>query len=79
MNIWSGTRYDPFKLDLFGLKENTMSDAAVKCLKHINYISKSNIVSNVNGVLSRREVDEPVDLVEQNKQIVPPQKFKVSY
>ena len=29
LNIWSGTRYDPFKLDLFGLKENAMSDAAV--------------------------------------------------
>ena len=79
LNIWSGTRYDPFKLGLFGLEENTMSDAAVKCLKHINYISKSNIVPNVNGVLSRREVDEPVDLVGQNKQRVPTQKFKVSY
>ena len=65
LNIWSGTRYDPFKLGLFGLEENTMSDAAVKCLKHINYISKSNIVPNVNGVLSRREIDEPVDLTIQ--------------
>ena len=33
----------------------------------------------MNGVLSRREVDEPVDLVGQNKQRVPTQKFKVSY
>ena len=56
-----------------------MSDAVVKCLKHINDISNSDIVRKANGVLSRREVDVPVDWIEQNKQRVSRQKFKVSH
>lgn len=55
-----------------------MSDAVVKYLKHINDISNSNIVRNSDGVLSRREVDVPVDWIRQSKQRVPRQKFKVS-
>ena len=79
LNTWCGTKFDPSKLDLFDIECNTMSDAVVKCLKHINDISNSNIVRNRNGVLSRREDDVPVDWIGQNKQSVPPQKFKVSY
>ena len=55
-----------------------MSDAVVKYLKHINDISNSNIVRNSDGVLSRREVDVPVDWIRQSKQRVLRQKFKVS-
>ena len=52
LDTWSGAKFDPSKLDLFGLEKNTMSDAVVKCLKHINDISNGNIVRNADGVLS---------------------------
>ena len=35
LNALAGANFDPSKLDLFGLKKNTMADAVVKCLKHI--------------------------------------------
>ena len=60
LDNWPGTKFDPSKLDLLGLEKNTISDAIIKSLKHVNNISNSNIVRNVNGVLSRREVDVPV-------------------
>ena len=78
LDTWSGIKFDPSKLDLFGLEKSIMSDAVVKCLKQINNISNSNIVCNADGVLSRREVDVPVDWIRQNKQRVSPQEFKVS-
>ena len=56
-----------------------MSDAVVKCLKHINDICNSNIVRNADGVFSWKNDDVPVDWIGDNKQRVPPQKFKVSY
>ena len=56
-----------------------MSDAVVKHLNHMNNISNSNIVRNADGVLSRREVDTPVEWIGKNKQRVLPQKIKVSY
>ena len=55
-----------------------MSDAVVKCLKHMNDISNSNIVRK-SGVLPRKEVDVPMDWIGNDKQRVPLQKFKVSY
>ena len=48
LNNWSGSNFDPSKLGLFGLEKNTMSDAAVKCLKNMNDISNSNIVRNAD-------------------------------
>ena len=78
LDTWSEIEFDPSKLDLFGLEKRIVSDAVVKCLKHINNISNSNIVCNADGVLSRREVDVPVDWIGQNKQRVSPQEFKVS-
>ena len=36
LDAWSGTKFDPSKLDLFGSEKNSMSDAAVKWLKHIS-------------------------------------------
>ena len=78
LNTWAGTSFDPSKFDLFGLEKNTMSDAVVKCLKHVNDICNSNIVRNADGVFSWKEDDVPVDWIGDNKQRVPPQKFKVS-
>ena len=48
-DTWSGTNFDPSKLDLFGLVKNTMPDAAVKCLKHISDISNSSTIRNADG------------------------------
>ena len=55
-----------------------MADAVVKSLKHINNISNSNIVQNAD-LLSRKEVEVPVDWIGENKKSVPPQKCKVDY
>lgn len=55
-----------------------MANAVVKCLKHINEISISNLIQNANSLLSRREVEVPIDWVGENKKRIPPQKFKVS-
>ena len=56
-----------------------MTDAVVKCLNYMNDISNSNIVRNADGLLSRREVEVPVDWIGDTKKCVLPQKFKVSY
>ena len=79
LDTWSRTSFDPSKLDLFGLEKNTMSDAVMKCPRHINDISNSNDIRNADGLLSRREVGVPVEWIGENKCRVPPHKFKVSY
>ena len=79
LNGWAKTSFDPSKLDTYGLEENMMTNAVIKCLKHMNDISSSNIIRNADGWLSRREVDAPVAWVGEHKQRLPPQKFKVSY
>ena len=48
------------KLDTYDLEKNAMNDAVIKCLKHMNDISNSNIVRNADGLFSRKEVDAPV-------------------
>ena len=67
------------KLDTYDLEKNAMNDAVIKCLKHMNDISNSNIVRNADGLSSRKEVDAPVAWVAEHKQRLLPQKFKVSY
>ena len=67
LNNWVGTKFDPFKLDLFALEKNSMTDAVVKRLKHMNDISNSNIVRDGNGLLSKKEVEVPVDWIGEKK------------
>ena len=55
-----------------------MVAAVAKSLKYINNISNSNIAQNA-GLLSRKEVEVPVDWIGENKKSVPPHKFKVDY
>ena len=78
-NAWAKTPFDLLKLDTYGLKKNTMNHAVIKYLKHVNDTSNSNIVCNADGLLSRKEVIDPVAWVGEHKQRLPPQKFKVSY
>ena len=61
LNAWAGTDFDPSKPDLFGIEKNTMADAVVKFLKHINEISNSNLVRNADGFLSRRKVEVQIE------------------
>ena len=42
-------------------------------------ISNNDSTRNADGVLSRREVDIPVDWIGENSQRFAPQKFKTSY
>ena len=79
LNARAGTNFDPSKLDLFGLEKNTMADAVVKYLKHINEISNSNLICNADSLLSQREIEVPIDWIGENKNRIPPQKFKVSH
>ena len=79
LNDWARTKFDPSKLNLFGLEINTMTDAVVKCLKHMNDVSNSNIIRNADDFLSRKEVEVPVDCIGEIKKHIQPQKFKVSY
>ena len=44
LNKWTGVDFNPSKLDLFGSNKALISTAVVKCLRHINDISKSNAV-----------------------------------
>ena len=69
LDDWAGTKFDPSKFDLFGLEKNTMSDAVVKCLRHMNDISNSNIVHNAGGLLSRREVELLLIALERIKNV----------
>lgn len=76
---WAGTAFDPSKLDMYGFEKNTMIDAVVKCLKHMNDICNSNIMPNADRLLSGKEVDASVDRIGEHKKRLPPQKFKVPY
>lgn len=51
---------------MFGLEKNKMANVVVKCLKKINEISNSKLVQNVDDLLSRREVEVPIDLLSEN-------------
>ena len=60
-NNWAGVDSNPAKLDLFGADKAIMSAAVVECLRHINNICNSNVVRNPEALLSKREVEVPVD------------------
>ena len=54
-----------------------MTNVVEECLRHINDVSNSDIVSNADGLLSRREVDVPVDWVGEKGKRVVPEQFKL--
>ena len=79
LNNWAGVEFNPSKFDLFGSDKALMSAAVVKCLRHINNISNSNVVRNADGLLSRREVEVPVDLIGKSKKRITPNQSKIAY
>ena len=72
-------QFNPSKLHLVGSDKALMPAAVVKCLRHINDISNSNVVRNADDLLSRREVEVPVDWIGKSKKRVTPNQFKVAY
>ena len=79
LNNWAGVEFNHSKLELFRSDKALMSAAVVKCHRHINDISNSNVVRNTNSLLSRREVEVPVDWIGESKKRVTPDQFKVAY
>ena len=79
LNNWAVVEFNPSKLNLFGSDKALMSAAVVKCLRHINNISNSNVVRNADGLLSRREVEVPVDLIGKSKKRITPNQSKIAY
>ena len=78
-NNWAGVDSNPAKLDLFGADKAIMSAAVVECLRHINDICNSNVVRNPEALLSKREVEVPVDWIGESKKCITPDHFKVAY
>ena len=79
LNNWAVVEFNPSKLDLFGSDKALMSAAVVKCLRHINDISNSNAVRNTHSLLSRKEVEVPVNWIEESKKRITSGHFKVDY
>ena len=66
-NNWAGTKFDPSKLDLFGLEKYRMTDVVIKSLKHMNNITNSHIVQNADDLLSTKEVEMLVEFPKISK------------
>ena len=56
-----------------------MSNAVIKGLKYMNDISNSNLARNADGILSRTEVNIPIDWRDENSQRIPSQELKTSH
>ena len=56
-----------------------MSNAVIKCLKYMNDISNSNLARNADGILSRTEVNIPIDWRGENSQRIPSRELKTSH
>ena len=56
-----------------------MTDAVVKCLKHMNDISNSYVLQIADGLPSAKEIGVLLDCIGENENCVPPRKFKVCY
>ena len=79
-NNWAGVDFNPAKLELFGADKAIMSAAVAECLRHIiNDLSSSNVVRNFEALLSKREVEVPVDWIGESKKRITPGLFKVYY
>ena len=51
----------------------------VKILKKIIEISNSDLVKNADGLLSKRNVDEEVEWIGEDKKRLPEGRYKMSY
>ena len=56
-----------------------LTEAVLKCLRHIAALSNSNIVRNADGLLCRKKEEVPVGWTSETKVRSIPDKFKLSY
>ena len=56
-----------------------ITQAVVRMLQKVTDLSNSNLIKNVDGLLSRKSTNIDVEWVAQLKQRLPPNKYKMSY
>ena len=61
--------FNPAKLDLFGADKAFMSAAVIHCLGHISNISNPHFVRNADAFSSQKEVEVPLDWIEDKKNV----------
>ena len=54
LDAWSNPKFNPMKLVLFDVDKKPMTEAVLKCLKHIAAVSNSNLLRNAEGFLCRK-------------------------
>ena len=71
--------FDPSKLDINCPEKEVMTQAVVRMLQKIKYLSISKLIKNSDALLSRKSTIVNVEWVGQLKQSLPPNKYKMSY
>ena len=77
--VEDNVQFDPSKLDYDCPEKEKITKAVVKMLKKIMQISNSNLVENADGHLSKRNVDEEVEWIGDDKKRLPEGRYKMSY
>ena len=75
-----GVSFDPSKLDTSCSEKKTITVAVIKMLKKIIDLSNSNLVSNANGLLSKKRSsdEDSIEWIGKTKK-KNPREFKISY
>ena len=71
--------FDPSKLDINCPEKEVMTQAVVRMLQKIKYLSISKLIKNSDALLSHKSTIVNVEWVGQLKQSLPPNKYKISY
>ena len=72
-------QFDPSKLDYDCPEKEKTSKAVVKMLKKITEISNSDLIKNADGLLSKRNVDEDVEWISDDKKRLPEGRYKMLF
>ena len=72
-------QFDPSKLDYECKEKEKITQAVVKMLKKFIDISNSNLIKNVNSLLSTQNVDEEVEWIGKGKKRLAENRYKMSY
>ena len=76
-----GVSFDPSKLDTSCPEKKTITLAVIKMLKKVIDLSNSNLVSNANGLLSKKRSsdEDSIEWIGKAKKRIPENKCKISY
>ena len=77
--VEDNVHFDPSKLDYECPEKKKITQAVVKMLKKIIDISNANLVKNVDGLLSKRNINEEFEWVGMDKKRLPDGRYKMSY